>query len=66
MLKLTIRKDFLTRGSYSLNCIIYIPGITQYDHIDSCSSFSVLDAGSDFAHLESFDYGTVFGEFLWE
>jgi lipopolysaccharide transport system ATP-binding protein len=65
-LTLTIEKEFLTRGTYSLNCIIYIPGITQYDYIESCCSFSVTDAGSNFSHLETFDYGTVFGKYRWE
>ena len=65
-LSLRVDSNFLTRGRYSLMCIIYIPAISQFDVVDDCCSFSIVDGGSPFAHLESFDYGTVFARTYWE
>ncbi|MDB5118119.1 MAG: ABC-type polysaccharide/polyol phosphate transport system, ATPase component [Mucilaginibacter sp.] len=64
-LKLQINKNFLTRGRYSITSIVYIPGIAQYDVVEDICEFSVIDSGSEFAHLETFDYGVVFGNHQW-
>jgi lipopolysaccharide transport system ATP-binding protein len=65
-LTLKIKSKFLTRGQYSISAIIYIPAIAQFDVIEDCCSFTVVDTGSEFYHLETFDYGVVFGNFSWE
>ncbi len=65
-LQLIIEKNVLTRGRYSLMCIIYIPAIAKFDLIDDCSSFSIIDGGSHFSHLDTFDYGVVFGRTHWQ
>jgi lipopolysaccharide transport system ATP-binding protein len=62
---LMIEKFFLVRGNYSLQCIIYVPGIKQYENIEECCFFEILDKGSPFSHLENFDYGIIFGKFKW-
>jgi len=62
---LKINPNFLTRGKYSIQAIIYKPAITQYDFLEDVCEFNVNDAGSNFAHLETFDYGRVFGNCEW-
>ncbi|AFL85070.1 ABC-type polysaccharide/polyol phosphate transport system, ATPase component [Belliella baltica DSM 15883] len=64
-LNLRINKNFLTRGDYLIQTIIYKPGVTQFELIEKALSFSVVDAGSEFSHLETFDYGYVFGNYNW-
>ena len=64
-LPLIIQGGQLTRGRYSLSCIIYIPAVAQFDKIDDCCSFTIIDGGSKFTHLDSFDYGTVFAKTTW-
>ena len=64
-LRLSIEAKTLVRGRYSMSCIIYIPGVSQFDIVDDCCPFSVFDGGSHFAHLETFDYGTVFAKTFW-
>ena len=64
-MKLSISKDFLTRGLYSLQVVIYKPAVTQYDYLDDVCSFEVIDGGSYFSHLETYDYGCVFGSYEW-
>lgn len=62
---LEIKCPFLTRGFYSLQVIVYRPAIEQYDFIEDTCGFSVIDAGSEFSHLETFNYGCVFGDYEW-
>lgn len=64
-LSLDILPNFLTRGNYSLQSIIYKPAIAQFDNLDDICSFEVIDTGSNFTHLEKYDYGTVFGRYEW-
>lgn len=64
--KLRIKNYFLTRGTYSLQVILYKPGVTRYDCVEDTCPFEIVDAGSSFAHLETFDYGVVFGSFDWQ
>jgi lipopolysaccharide transport system ATP-binding protein len=63
---LKINRSFMVRGNYSLTAIVYIPGITQYDKVEDVCSFNITDSGSEFAHLDTFDYGNVFGNANWE
>jgi lipopolysaccharide transport system ATP-binding protein len=57
--QLTIQSNFLVKGFYKLNSIIYHPAVTQYDIIESCCEFSIIENNSAFAHLEKFDIGKV-------
>ena len=63
--RLKIHSPFLTRGHYSIQTIIYRPAVTVYEQIDKICSFDIVDAGSEFAKLETFDYGCVFGSYDW-
>ena len=58
--RLTIPKETLVKGDYKLNCIIYHPGITQYDNVLECCNFSIIDNIKAFANLETFDIGKVY------
>lgn len=64
-LELEVNSYFLTRGKYSLEVVIYKPGVTQYDYLEDVCSFEIIDAGSYFSHLETYDYGCVFGSYNW-
>lgn len=62
---LCIEPNTLVRGNYSLHCIIYIPGIAQYDVVEDGCPFVIVDGGSAFSHLDTFDYGAVFARTTW-
>jgi len=62
---LEIKSNFLTRGVYSIEVVIYKPGVTQYDYLEDICTFEIVDAGSHFSHLETYDYGCVFGSYKW-
>jgi lipopolysaccharide transport system ATP-binding protein len=64
--QLTIPPNTLTKGVYSLSCIIYKPAIAQYDNVDDCCSFSVINNNEIFSHLEGFNIGSVYKKTLWE
>jgi len=63
--RLKIERNMFVRGSYSLNSILYTPGIAQFDNVEECCNFAIVDSGSEFSHLDTFDYGVVFGKFAW-
>lgn len=63
--KLKINPHFLTRGKYSFLTHIYQPGLDAYDVVDQICPFSIIDVGTNLAHLETFDYGVVFGNMTW-
>jgi lipopolysaccharide transport system ATP-binding protein len=62
---LEIASKFLTRGTYSLQVYVYKSPVTEFEFLDDVCTFEVVDAGSEFAHMESFNYGSVFGRFEW-
>ena len=64
-LTLEIKPCFLTRGTYIVQTLIYKPAVCVYDKVETASSFEITDAGSEFSHLETFDYGCVFGSYNW-
>ena len=65
-LQLEIKPNFLTRGDYYIQTIIYRPAICQFDVVETACFFEIVDDGSAFSHLETFDYGCVFGSYLWK
>ena len=64
-LTLEIKPCFLTRGTYLVQTLIYKPAVCVYDKVETACSFEITDAGSEFSHLETFDYGCVFGSYNW-
>lgn len=64
--KLTIEEETFVKGSYSINCIIYQPGVLRYDVINSCCAFTVLDNKREFSHLETFDIGKIYVKSEWK
>lgn len=62
---LEIESWYLARGEYSLNCIIYIAGIEQFDVVENVCTFKIHDSGSKFSHLHGFDYGCILNDFKW-
>jgi len=63
--KVRINPNFLVRGKYSIMVHVYQPGLGPYDVVEFACAFSIIDGGSDLAHLEVFDYGVVFGNMIW-
>ena len=63
--ELTISKETLVKGFYKLNCIIYHPAIVQYDIIEGCCNFAVVENIKEFSHLETFDIGKVYISHRW-
>jgi lipopolysaccharide transport system ATP-binding protein len=66
MYTLQLPGKVLVKGSYSLNCIIYTPASTQYDVIEECCNFNIVDTSPVFSHLDGFDYGIVMNQGHWE
>lgn len=64
--KLKIEKNTLVKGIYSVNLIIYKPGVTQYDNIEKCCSFQILNNNKEFAHLENFNIGKLYIPMKWQ
>jgi lipopolysaccharide transport system ATP-binding protein len=63
--KFQLDNNTLTKGKYKLNCIIYQPAIAQYDNVEECCHFEILDNNPQFAHLETFDIGKVYISNKW-
>ncbi len=63
--ELTIPNNTLTKGEYHLDCIIYHPAVTQYDHIKDCCYFQIINNNESFSHLEGFDIGNVYNQHTW-
>ncbi len=63
---LEIMPHFLTRGTYYVQAIVYRPAICQYDFVETACRFDITDDGTSFSHLETFDYGCVFGAYHWQ
>ena len=62
----TIPDNTLTKGRYKINAIIYRPAIAQFDNVQDCLTFEILDNNSKFAHLETFDIGDIYLSDSWE
>ncbi len=62
----SIASGTLVKGNYSINAIVYKPAVAQYDNVENCCSFIVLNNNADFSHLENFDIGKVYIPLLWK
>jgi lipopolysaccharide transport system ATP-binding protein len=65
-LTVIINPNFLVRGDYSFMTHVYQPGSSAIDVLEDICPINILDAGTQLAHLETFDYGCVFGNMYWE
>ena len=63
--RLELIPPFLARGNYALAVYLYKPAVAAFDYQIGICPFTVIDGGSHFAHLETFDYGTVFVNHKW-
>jgi len=63
--KLAIPNGTLVKGSYKINCIIYHPGVAQYDNVNDICEFSIIDNIKEFSHLHKFDIGKVYVPQNW-
>lgn len=57
--------NIFTKGQYYINTIIYQPGIHQIENIGSLITFNILNNNEQFAHLETFDIGSVYLKNDW-
>lgn len=62
----TLMPNIFVKGRYKLNCIIYQPAITQYDYVNNCCDFEILDNNKQFSHLETFDIGNIYIPQIWK
>ena len=65
MLTLRIDKNFLARGTYSLQTFIHIPTVFQLEALDDICHFTVTDISSPLAIHGDYNYGNVFGNCTW-
>lgn len=64
--ELSFPASTFAKGRFKLNCIVYHPAVAQYDKVDDCCNFEVLDTIEDFAHLDTFDIGKVYVNQVWK
>ncbi len=62
---LSLSPNTFNKGNYKLNGIVYHPAVAQYDNVNECCSFSILDNNPSLAHLETFDVGKVYINSNW-
>ena len=62
---LTIDKNSLVRGNYSIHTFIHLAKVEQIDVAEDICQFNVLDNGSTFLIHGDYDYGNVFSKVKW-
>lgn len=60
-----VPKNTLVKGFFKINCILYKPGIVQYDNVEQCCEFNVIDNIDSYSHLETFDIGKIYVSQNW-
>lgn len=65
-MQLRIDKNFLVRGNYSIHAFVHIPKVKQEDVAENVCSFKIIDTGSALFKHGNYDYGQVFGKFVWK
>ena len=55
----------LIKGRYILQVILYKPAIAQFDNIETCLEFSILNNIEKYSHLETFDLGSMYLNAEW-
>jgi len=64
--QLIIEDSFLSKGQYSLQVFIHIPGIKRYDELEDVCAFEVVDDGSQFIKYGDYNHGSVLGRYTWK
>jgi len=64
-LELKINKEYLVRGTYSLQAIIIIPNVVQIHALTDICEFTIIDNGSKLSIHGNYDYGSVFLKNNW-
>ncbi len=62
---LKINPNFLVRGKYSLCVFVNIPRLKQEDIVENTCQFEVIDRMSHLIKHGDYDYGSVFGNYIW-
>jgi len=65
-MSLSIEPNTLVRGSYSIHAFINQPKVAQLDIAEDVCKFTVIDPGSYLSKHGEYDYGSVFGRYVWE
>lgn len=67
-ISLTLRKNFLVQGLYSINVICHLLPTDEYYKAEDICPFSVLDTSSPMIIYNNYNYnyGSVFGDSVWE
>ncbi|MCO5259305.1 MAG: polysaccharide ABC transporter ATP-binding protein [Crocinitomicaceae bacterium] len=63
---LIINKQFLTRGIYTLDVFIHIPRQYQAFSLTNVCEFDVYDSDSELSVHGDYNYGVVFGNYIWQ
>lgn len=61
---LSIPDNFLKKGNYSINVILYQPAVEVYDEINCCN-FRILNNNKTYSHLETFNSGKIYSLEAW-
>jgi len=65
-MNLSIEPNTLVRGSYSIHAFINQPKVAQLDVAEDVCKFTVIDPGSYLSKHGEYDYGSVFGRYMWD
>lgn len=63
---LSIDSNTLVRGNYSLHAFINLPKVRQIDVVEDVCKFTVVDPDSYLSKHGEYDYGNVFGRYIWK
>lgn len=63
---LSIEPNTLVRGNYSIHAFINQPKVAQLDVAEDVCKFTVIDPGSYLSKHGEYDYGSVFGRYVWD
>lgn len=63
---LSIADHCLTRGKYMVTAFIHIPRVMRIDAAEDICHFTITDATSPLAIHGNFNYGDVFGNYIWK
>lgn len=63
---LSIDPNTLVRGNYSVHAFINLPKVRQIDIVEDVCKFIVVDPDSYLSKHGEYDYGNVFGRYVWK
>ena len=62
--KLSIPSNYLKKGNYSINVILYQPAVEVYDEVNCCN-FRIINNNEVYSHLETFNSGKIYSNESW-